>query len=165
MPVAHVFAGGCRNRARPRETDGRGMVVRWLLQQGNAGAVLIVGVRYISELSGGKLTHSMDHLACFWPGTLALAAMSLKVQPGRGVILQPKPLLYLIEGCCCHQRRRRRRRCSAPRPRAGARLLVATQNPHFVNPKPLTLSTLNLFLCHPCSAWPARALTSRSSPP
>jgi hypothetical protein len=47
------------------------------LQQQNKGVVLILGVRYISELSGGKLTHRMDHLACFWPGTLALASMSL----------------------------------------------------------------------------------------
>ncbi len=36
------------------------------------------GMWYISESSGGKLTHRMDHLACFWPGTLALAAMSLR---------------------------------------------------------------------------------------
>jgi mannosyl-oligosaccharide alpha-1,2-mannosidase len=55
------------------------MVVRCAqLQREHAGTVLILGARYISELSGGKLTHRMDHLACFWPGTLALAAMALR---------------------------------------------------------------------------------------
>ncbi len=42
----------------------------------------LLAFRYVSESSGGKLTHRMDHLACFWPGTLALASMSLKDAEG-----------------------------------------------------------------------------------